>query len=370
MKIVLSIQHFAATVGGAEGFAVSVVRELVNRGHQVCVVANDGTPLDGVKTVFGPLDLAIQEKDAFAADLHIDWGLHVSSDLHRLGGGTHRQFLDYALQAYPQPWRLLKKLSYAVMNKHRHAAKDERQLARCSGASFLAVSEFVAEQLRRCAAPYRPAVHVLHNGVDVERFSPERLPRMRPSTRQKLGLVADDVACLFVAHNLRLKNFALLKAFFGRLHRQNPHIKLVLLGKRSPGITAPWFIYAGPTSAPEHFYAAADLLLHPTYYDACANVVLEALASGLPVISSNRNGSAEIMEHGKHGFVLPVTGQKSAVREQWMAAIDQLATDSSLRAAMSREARQLACHHSLASYVDQFEKILRTVATKVSAKKT
>ncbi len=65
MKLILTIEHFSAGTGGAEGFAVSVVRELVRRGHEVCVVAEDGAPIDGVRTVFGALERAASEKAAF-----------------------------------------------------------------------------------------------------------------------------------------------------------------------------------------------------------------------------------------------------------------------------------------------------------------
>ncbi len=358
MKLALTIPHFSPATGGAEGFAVSVVRELARRGHELLVVAEDGNPMDGVKTVFGDLNSIGREGDAFGAELHIDWGLNVPAHIHRLGGGTHRQFLGHALQAYPGPWRVLKKLSYALSAKHRRTAQSERELITRPGARFVAVSEFVAEQLREAAAPSQPTIKVLHNGVDADRFAPERLKPLRGPCRRKLGLKDDDIAFLFVAHNLRLKNIALIKTVFRKLHKELPQAKLILLGKRDPNIRAPWFVYAGSTSSPEEYYAAADALLHPTYYDACANVVLEALASGLPVVSSDRNGSAEIMERGKQGYILPVTGDRRHAQTQWEEAVKKLTTDPSLLRNMSVAARQLALAHTLQAYVDHFEEIL------------
>jgi UDP-glucose:(heptosyl)LPS alpha-1,3-glucosyltransferase len=52
------------------------------------------------------------------------------------------------------------------------------------------------------------------------------------------------------------------------------------------------------------FYHAADLLVHPTYYDPCSRVVLEALAAGLPVITTRFNGAAERITSGRQGYVL------------------------------------------------------------------
>jgi UDP-glucose:(heptosyl)LPS alpha-1,3-glucosyltransferase len=362
MKLVLTIPHFSPGTGGAEGFAVSVFRELVLRGHELLVVAEDGRPLEGSRLVCGSLDRVAAEAEAFGADLTIDWGLNAPADIHRLGGGTHRQFLNYALQAYPWGWRAFKKLSYALSAKHRRTSRAERQLTTSPRTRFLAVSEFVAAQVRAAAAPIQPKVTVLHNGVDVERFSPERLQEQRASCRAQLGLREDDVAFLFVAHNLRLKNFKLMQAVFGDLRRELPQAKLVLLGKRCPRIRAPWLIYAGSTATPEPYYAAADALLHPTWYDACANVVLEALAAGLPVVSSDRNGSAEVLESGRNGFVLPVAGQAGEVRRNWAQTIGRLSTDQSLRTKLGAAARQLALRHSLKSYVDDLEGLLKATA--------
>ena len=52
------------------------------------------------------------------------------------------------------------------------------------------------------------------------------------------------------------------------------------------------------------FYAAADVLVHPTRYDTGSRVVLEAPASGLPVITTHQNGAAEILTDGKEGWVI------------------------------------------------------------------
>jgi len=63
-------------------------------------------------------------------------------------------------------------------------------------------------------------------------------------------------------------------------------------------------IFAGSTNEPEKYYGAADLLVHPTLYDACSLTVLEALASGLPVITSTSNGASGILTNGQEGFVI------------------------------------------------------------------
>jgi UDP-glucose:(heptosyl)LPS alpha-1,3-glucosyltransferase len=90
------------------------------------------------------------------------------------------------------------------------------------------------------------------------------------------------------------------------------------------------------------YYAAADVYLHPTYYDPCSLVVLEALAGGLPVITTVHNGAGELMTPGVHGFVLAdPTDVRSLVGH-----MEQL-MDSTERSACSRRARELAEQHDL-----------------------
>jgi UDP-glucose:(heptosyl)LPS alpha-1,3-glucosyltransferase len=75
-------------------------------------------------------------------------------------------------------------------------------------------------------------------------------------------------------------------------------------------------IFAGSTNEPEKYYGASDFLVHPTFYDACSLTVLEALASGIPVITTRCNGASGIITQGQEGFVIsdprdgPALGEK------------------------------------------------------------
>jgi UDP-glucose:(heptosyl)LPS alpha-1,3-glucosyltransferase len=61
--------------------------------------------------------------------------------------------------------------------------------------------------------------------------------------------------------------------------------------------------FLGPQEGIERFYAAADVFVLPTLYDPFSNACLEAMASGLPVITTRNNGAAEIIEEGMEGFI-------------------------------------------------------------------
>ena len=75
-------------------------------------------------------------------------------------------------------------------------------------------------------------------------------------------------------------------------------------------------IFAGSTGEPEKYYGAADILVHSTFYDACSLTILEALASGLPVISTVSNGASGVFNDGQGGFVIRSPRDQGVLKER------------------------------------------------------
>jgi UDP-glucose:(heptosyl)LPS alpha-1,3-glucosyltransferase len=86
----------------------------------------------------------------------------------------------------------------------------------------------------------------------------------------------------------------------------------------------------------EACYWSSDFFVQPTYYDPCSLVVLEALACGLPVITTAQNGASELLTDGDEGYILTAPD----AREELIAALDHM-TDDSTRRAMSAHALRL-----------------------------
>jgi glycosyltransferase involved in cell wall biosynthesis len=120
-------------------------------------------------------------------------------------------------------------------------------------------------------------------------------------------------------------------------------------------------VYAGELSDMVACYQAADCLAHPTFFDSCANVVLEAMSTGLPVATSNVCGAHELVEDGKSGFVLAVTGKKSEIREQWLKTLQRLGTDEGLRRHMGAAGREAMLNNDFGHYVTRLEAFMRLV---------
>ncbi len=156
-------------------------------------------------------------------------------------------------------------------------------------------------------------LHVIYNGVDLERFHPERLAARRAAARQAFSLPDNALVFALVAHNFKLKGVAELIRAAALLNATEQAFCVVIAGKASPRRYREMarkqgchdrIRFTGPLEAVEDLYAAADVYVHPTWYDPCSLVVLEALAAGLPVITTRCNGASEIMTDGQDGFLL------------------------------------------------------------------
>jgi len=367
MRLVMVLEHFRPGAGGAEGYATAVAAGLVRRGHDLHVVAVDGAAIPGVcfhAVPPGGLAGAAAALDGFV----IDWGLRVPADLHRLGGGVSRVFHRYNSLGRGVLGSWFARTRAALSPAKRRAMRGEERLLADPRGRLLAVSEFVARQVREVAPAAAGRLTVLHNGVDAGRFQPPDAAARRARRRAALGFAPDQVVFLFLAHNPRLKNAALLYRVFDALCPRLPGLRLLALGRDRPGPAAPWLVHAGAVADPVDDYLAADAVLHPTFYDACANVVLEAAAAGLPVVSSNLNGSAELLTHERDGLDLPVAfAPRHDLDAAWRRAVEQLAADPARRRQLGGAARQLAAGHTLEQYLDRFEACLGTPAASGNA---
>jgi len=184
--------------------------------------------------------------------------------------------------------------------RQRFLRRMEKHLAYRTNCVFLAVSEYVREQIRHHLQLPEQRMRVIYNGVDLERFRRQH---------QSVGL--------FVANNLKLKGMDLILAAMGSLAETHDpaaeKIKIIVIGTDR---FWPYYkqaqrqhlldkvIFLGPCQDMTRLYQLADFVVHPTWHDPCSRVVLEAVASNLPSITSNFNGAAEIVKQADCGVVI------------------------------------------------------------------
>jgi len=368
MRIALVIEHFDPRRGGAEQWATQFASQLLARGHEVHVIARDfGQRVPAMPIAAHRLRIAAS-RPAFAQaaqaellkvapDIIHDMGCGWYCDVFHPHGGSMTALARQKLKML-SPWlRPIKSRVDGLLSRHRQfQTLLERQYID-DGRFMVALSRKVADDFRRFHGVPRQRIRLIYNGVDTERFSPQSRRRCRRQTRRGMGLDDGTLLLLTVTHNFRLKGVPVMLRAVRRLKQAGAPVHLVVVGgKRLKGWVraARWLgidhmvSFTGTVDDPVPYYAAADIYAHPTFYDSCSLVVLEALAGGLPVLTSRFNGAAELMTEGREGYIVPDPADLSE-----LLARLQLLFDTDRRRRMGRAARRLALKHTFARNVDQ-----------------
>ncbi|MBH8571950.1 glycosyltransferase family 4 protein [Nostocaceae cyanobacterium CENA369] len=240
---------------------------------------------------------------------------------------------------------------YTALNAHWE--KQAFQKAKV----VVAVSEKVAQELVNIGVP-RSRIRVIVNGVDLQEFIPGT------ASRQQLGLPKDVTLALF-AGDIRTPRKNLDTVLHALTKVPDLHLAVVGAIKGSPfpqlaaslGLTQRVH-FLGYRRDIAEIMRVVDLFVFPSRYEACTLVLLEALASGLPVITATATGGAEIVTP-ECGIVLPDTDNIDALA----AALLSLTSAPSLMQRMGKAARTVAEQHSWTTmaqtYVDLFEELIK-----------
>lgn len=186
-------------------------------------------------------------------------------------------------------------------------------------------------------------IQVIYNGVDAGCFTPENA-RFRGEIRRRYGVADDAVVVLFVGE-YRRKGLATVIRSLGRIPDGRVHLLAVGRGDigHYQGLAAQAGVdarvtFAGPARDIERVFGAADLFAFPTYYEPFGMVITEAMASGLPVVTSRRAGAAEMITEGVSGLLLDRPGDAGELARR----LTPLLSDEALRKDMGARARTAA----------------------------
>jgi len=245
----------------------------------------------------------------------------------------------------------------------------ERALLERGGARAIAcVSGLVERELAAAYPACRERLVALHNGVELERFDPARRAQLGRALRARLGADERTVVLAFAARDPALKGLRELLAALAQL----PSLpwRLCVAGPRR---LQPWRAQAralGLDPARVHFtseidaaelFAAADLCVHPSWRDACGLVVLEALASGVPVLTTALVGASEFVREPRAGSVLaePRPAALRAELERW---IRELASGAGAQAADRARVRALVAGQGQQAWLERANAVLERLA--------
>jgi UDP-glucose:(heptosyl)LPS alpha-1,3-glucosyltransferase len=188
---------------------------------------------------------------------------------------------------------------------------ERRYMAGRQYRRLIALTPRIREELMEHYAVPAADIDILPNGYNPSEFNAVRRTELRDQVRAELGYSASDKVLVFVANELERKGFFPLLGAVARL--RDPSLRLLVVGRvsldahmaliRDHGL-AGQVKCIGASSDVARYFAAADFFTLPTYYEAWGLVIVEALATGIPVLTSRLAGAAVAVQENRTGLLV------------------------------------------------------------------
>jgi len=227
-------------------------------------------------------------------------------DVYRAGDGVHRQWL--ANRSRASGW--FERIVFALNPYHLYTKAAEKRLFGSPRLrAVICNSNMVKEEVRRHFGLTEDKLHVIYNGVDLAAFNPALRGAWRARKRAELGISDSTMVFLFVGSGFARKGVPqLLRAMVGV---RAAHLVVVGEDRARAGLQAAAgkmrladrVHFVGAQKEVKPWYGMADCFVLPTLYDPFPNAALEAMACGLPLVTSMQCGAAEFVESGVEGYL-------------------------------------------------------------------
>jgi len=370
LSIVFVRRGYSPT-GGAEAYLKRLARGVMEAGHDVQLVATNDWPAG--EWPFGsithlrsksPIEFANElerMRPQFRFDILFSLERVWSCDVYRAGDGVHRAWLERR-RKFELP---LKRFVRSLSSKHQDLLRLEQSLF--SGGNtkrVIAGSQMVKDEIINLYGYPADKIDIVRNGVPLKKFRFD--PEFREKSRDELNLKPDQIALLFAGSGWERKG--LLFAIEAAALWQDRKMRLLVAGRGNASLYKTRRLrfwreeqvqFLGEVADMLRVYAAADIFILPTIYDPFSNACLEALACGLPVITTRSNGFSEIIENGVHGSIVERAGDLLALRD----AI-RLWSDPLRRAPARSINGQLAAQFDISQNINETLAILCGVAKR------
>jgi len=235
---------------------------------------------------------------------------------YQLHTGLYTACFQAERESLPSPTRrLLYPLAQRLNVKRQHLMRDQdRWLKGSERPELMVFSRLTALGLESRYGIGPEEIHINPHGVNLARFSPPMNGRLCKVEKER-GQNGRESNFLFVGHNFFLKGLHCLFEAIGRLRKMDMGVSLQVAGagpvRRFERLAEKLGIrsqiqFLGYVSQDRlhQLYRKSVALIHPTFYDPCSLVVLEALACGCPVVTTRKNGAAELIRSGREGLIL------------------------------------------------------------------
>lgn len=285
-------------------------------------------------------------------------------DIYRAGDGVHRTWLDERIHdasAFTR-WRI------ETSFYHGYILDMERKLFASPWLrAVICNSKMVRDDIHERFGLSLDKLPVIYNAVDSDLFSPQ-LTQHRADVRQRLGVSETATVFLLVGSGYARKGVA---AAIRALAKLPSDTYLFVVGRdkaarRYRGLAqelgvARRVLILGAQDDPKPFYGAADAFVLPTLYDPCPNAALEAMACGLPIVTSTRCGAAELVTEHDAGLVCPARDVEALARHMMTL------TDPEARRLLGARAREAVLPLTPASMTLQLVLLYRDLIAAAAA---
>jgi UDP-glucose:(heptosyl)LPS alpha-1,3-glucosyltransferase len=375
MKIALAHKRLDLD-GGTERDFLRTVEGLRDLGHEVHLFCSEfgipipegthahrvpGLPLGRTARLLSFAFLGPKTILSQRCDVVVSFGRMARQDVLRSGGGSHRVFL----QKMKQGEGLSRRLWHRCSPYHRSVLAVERLQYSAQGyRKILAVSREVKREIMMAYSVPEEKIAVIYNGVDPERFHPGNRAKAREKIRAKWKIPPHASLVLFVGSGFQRKGIERLLRLWesDRL----PGVFLLIVGEdaqrnryryRLERTGRGRVIFAGLQDDIQDYYGAADLLALPAFQEAFGNVILEALASGLPVIVTKAVGAAEVLSGELAEGIVAFPDDPAEIENKILSLLQRNRWSH-----LSEEARKLGEKYSWSNHFRELESFLVEVA--------
>ncbi len=318
MRVAVVRRQCGLGLGGAERYCANVAIWLSRLGHKVTVIADSSTVegLDFKRARLWGRGSILKNLSFFhsvssvlkAGEFDCIYGLSRirGADFLRISDPLHRAWLELGYSGSRIPWQLRR-----LTPRHLSLLFQEREAIE-STRFVITNSNLVKEQVIKYYRLEPQRVITIYNGVDLDRFHPVKESQRR-RLRASLSLgKKDSFLILFVGSDWKRKGLLNLLEAVSALKRHVDFHLFVIGVEAGKGLLRTCqglsllenVSFLGKRGDVERFYMACDLLCLPTRYDPFANVCLEAMACGMPVVTTETNGASELVERVDEGFVV------------------------------------------------------------------
>lgn len=287
--------------------------------------------------------------------------------IFRAGDGIHAAWLRHRQADQPALSRWWQKLD----PYHAYTVEAERAMfAHANLRAVICNSRMVADEIHAEYGVAAYKLHVVYNGVDLHKFSCENVVKSREHIRDEFVIPQDAPLVLYVGSGYQRKGVAPLLKVMAQPELRAAGAWLAVVGadkhldryrQMAERLRVPdRVVFAGAQKDVAAWYGAADVFALPTQYDPCPNAALEALACGLPTLTSPTCGVAELITHPLAGAV--VSPQDPAAMAQELVRLLEASRLPDEVAAMA--ARGCVAHLSWEAMSQQLQSLYATLAVR------